>query len=69
LPISKKIARIASRLSPRPDDSKAEEQAPARSVAARMFAVRQLQMAAPSVETVSMPPMVVVAIPAAEFGP
>jgi hypothetical protein len=34
-----------------------------------MFAVRQLQMAAPSVETVSMPPMVAVAIPAAEFSP
>ena len=61
----------AHRQSPfaRPDDDKAPEQAPARSVAGRMFAVRQLQMAAPSVETVSMPPMVVVAIPAAEFGP
>jgi len=61
----------AHRQSPfaRPDDSKAEEQAPGRSVAGRMFAMRQLQMAAPSVETVSMPPMVVVAIPAAEFGP
>jgi hypothetical protein len=33
-----------------------------------MFAVRQLQMAAPSGETVSMPPMAVVAIPAADFG-
>jgi hypothetical protein len=33
-----------------------------------MFAVRQLQMAAPSTETVSMPPMSVIAIPAAEFG-
>jgi 2-keto-3-deoxy-galactonokinase len=49
-------------------DEKAREQAPVRSVAARMFAVRQLQMAAPSTETVSMPPMAVVAIPAAEFG-
>jgi len=64
----------ANRQSPfaRPEDSKAQakaaEQAPARSVAARMFAVRQLQMAAPSIETVSMPPMVV-AVPAADFGP
>ena len=49
-------------------EEKTPEQAPARSVAARMFAVRQLQMAAPSTETVSMPPMAVVAIPAAEFG-
>ena len=47
-------------------NSKAAEHAPARSVAARLFAVRQLQMAAPSTEAVSMPPMV--AIPAAEFG-
>jgi hypothetical protein len=47
-------------------NSKPAEQAPVRSVAARLFAVRQLQMAAPSTETVSMPPMV--AIPAAEFG-
>ena len=61
----------ANRQSPfaRPDDSKAPEQAPARSVAGRMFAVRQLQMAAPSLETVSMPPLAAVAIPAAEFGP
>jgi 2-keto-3-deoxy-galactonokinase len=49
-------------------DNKAPDQAPARSVAARMFAVRQLQIAAPSTETVSMPPMSVIAIPAAEFG-
>jgi 2-keto-3-deoxy-galactonokinase len=49
-------------------EEKTPEQAPVRSVAARMFAVRQLQMAAPSTETVSMPPMAVVAIPAAEFG-
>jgi len=49
-------------------DEKPSEQAPARSVAGRMFAVRQLQMAAPSTGTVSMPPMAVVAIPAAEFG-
>jgi hypothetical protein len=47
-------------------NNKAAEQAPVRSVAARLFAVRQLQMAAPSTETVSMPPMVL--IPAAEFG-
>jgi hypothetical protein len=47
-------------------NNKAAEQAAVRSVAARMFAVRQLQTAAPSTETVSMPPMV--AIPAAEFG-
>jgi hypothetical protein len=33
-----------------------------------MFAVRQMQLAAPSTETVSMPPMSVAAIPAAEFG-
>jgi hypothetical protein len=60
----------AHRQSPfaRPQDSKAAEEAPVRSLAARMFAVRQLQMAAPSMETVSMPPMAVVAIPAAEFG-
>ena len=61
----------AHRQSPfaRPDDSKAEEQAPGRSVAGRMFAVRQFANGRPSVETVSMPPMVVVAIPATEFGP
>ena len=60
----------AHRRSPfaRPEDNKTAEQAPARSVAARMFAVRQLQMAAPSKETVSMPPMALVSIPAAEFG-
>jgi hypothetical protein len=39
---------------------------PVRSVAERMFAVRQMQIAAPSTETVSLPPMI--AIPAAEFG-
>src|SRR6516162_10263202 len=39
----------AHRQSPfaRPDDSKAEEQAPGRSVAGRIFAMRQLQMAPP----------------------
>jgi hypothetical protein len=60
----------AHRRSPfaRPEDDKAPAQAPVQSVAARMFAVRQLQMAAPSMETVSMPPMTVVAVPAAEFG-
>jgi hypothetical protein len=60
----------AHRQSPfaRPQDNKAAEEAPVRSIAARMFAVRQLQMAAPSMETVSMPPMTVVAVPAAEFG-
>jgi hypothetical protein len=52
----------------RPQDEKAPEAAPVRSVASRMFAVRQLQVAAPSIETVSMPPMAVVAIPAADFG-
>jgi hypothetical protein len=52
----------------RPQDEKAQEAAPVRSIAGRMFAVRQIQMAAPSMETVSMPPMAVVAIPAAEFG-
>jgi len=51
-----------------PGGHKAPEQAPARSVAARMFAVRQLQIATPSLETVSMPPMSLVSIPAAEFG-
>jgi 2-keto-3-deoxy-galactonokinase len=49
-------------------EERAADQAPARSVAGRMFAVRQLQMAASSTETVSMPPMAVVSIPAAEFG-
>jgi 2-keto-3-deoxy-galactonokinase len=60
----------AQRSSPlaRQEGNKAAEQAPVRSVAGRMFAVRQLQMAAPSTETVSMPPMSTVAIPAAEFG-
>jgi hypothetical protein len=60
----------AHRRSPfaRPEDDKAPAQAPVQSVAARMFAVRQLQMAAPYMETVSMPPMTVVAVPAAEFG-
>ncbi len=48
------------------DMKKPAEQMPVRSVAARMFAVRQMQIAAPSTETVSMPPMI--AIPAAEFG-
>jgi hypothetical protein len=52
----------------RQEHGKVAEQAPPRSVAGRMFAVRQLQMAAPSMETVSMPPMTVVAVPAAEFG-
>jgi len=47
------------------ENNKAANQAPAQSVAARMFAVRQLQMAAPSMATVSMPPMVAVAIPSA----
>lgn len=49
------------------EDNRAADRALPRSLAARMFAVRQLQMAAPSTETVSMPPMIV-AIPAAEFG-
>ena len=52
----------------RSEDSKAPEQTLVRSVAARMFAVRQLQMAAPSMEPESMPPMSLVSIPAAEFG-
>jgi hypothetical protein len=57
----------AHRQSPfaRPQDDEAPQAAP---VAARMFAVRQLQMAAPSIETVAMPPMAVAAIPATEFG-
>lgn len=60
----------AHRTSPfaRPEDNKPAEQAPVRSVAARMFAVRQMQIAAPSSETVSMPPMTLVSIPAADFG-
>jgi hypothetical protein len=60
----------ANRPSPfaRQENNRAADQAPPRSVAARMFAVRQLQMAAPSTEMVSMPPMSVIAIPAAEFG-
>jgi hypothetical protein len=48
------------------DIKKAAAQMPVRSVAERMFAVRQMQIAAPSTETVSIPPMI--AIPAAEFG-
>jgi 2-keto-3-deoxy-galactonokinase len=52
----------------RSEDSKASEQAPVRSVAARMFAVRQLQMAAPSMELESMPSMSLVSVPATEFG-
>jgi len=60
----------ANRPSPlaRQENNRAADQTPPRSVAARMFAVRQLQMAAPSTEMVSMPPMSVIAIPAAEFG-
>jgi hypothetical protein len=54
---------------PEAPQEKAQQQASTRSVAARMFAVRQLQMAAPSIETVSLPPMTVVAIPATEFSP
>jgi hypothetical protein len=59
----------ANRPSPfaRQEAGKTADQAP-RSVAARMFAVRQLQMAAPSGETVSLPPMSARSIPAAEFG-
>ena len=60
----------AQRTSPfaRQPDTKAPERAPVRSVASRMFAVQQIQMAVPSTETVSMPPMSVIAIPPAEFG-
>jgi hypothetical protein len=60
----------ANRPSPfaRQEAGKTADQAPPRSVAARMFAVRQLQMAAPSGETVSLPPMSARSIPAAEFG-
>jgi hypothetical protein len=60
----------AQRTSPfaRQQDNKAPEPTPVRSVASRMFAVRQIQMAVPSTETVSMPPMSVIAILAAEFG-
>jgi len=49
-------------------DEKTLAQAPVRPVAGQMFAVRQLQRAAPSTEAVAMPAMAVVAIPAAEFG-
>jgi hypothetical protein len=52
----------------RPDDKKPADQPAARPVSARMFAVRQLQTAEPSRETVSMPPMAAASIPAAEFG-
>jgi hypothetical protein len=60
----------AGRPSPfaRHDDRKSQDQTPTRSVAARMFAVRQMQMAAPSAETVSMPPLSAASMPAAEFG-
>jgi len=47
-------------------DEKTLAQAPVRP--GQMFAVRQLQRAAPSTEAVAMPAMAVVAIPAAEFG-
>lgn len=54
---------FARQVQPKPAD-----QPPARPVSARMFAVRQLQMTAPSTETVSMPPMSAGSMPAAEFG-
>jgi hypothetical protein len=59
----------AGRPSPfaRQKDNKPADQPASRSVAARMFAVRQLQMARPSSEPVSMPPMAAASIPAAEF--
>jgi hypothetical protein len=60
------FARPETKPAAKQEISKATEQAAVRSVAARMFAVRKMQMVAPSTETVSMPPMVV--IPAAEFG-
>jgi hypothetical protein len=50
----------------RHEDKKPAE-SPARSVSARMFAVRQMQAAAPIREAVSMPPMEA-ALPVAEFG-
>jgi hypothetical protein len=52
----------------RPEPPKPSEQPATQSVAARMFAVRRLQMAAPSAETVSMPPLSIAPMPAAEFG-
>jgi hypothetical protein len=61
---NKQDSKQDNRLANKHEDNKA--QMTPRSVAARMFAVRQLQRAAPSTETVSMPPMV--AIPTAEFG-
>lgn len=54
---------FARQVQPKPAD-----QPPARPVSARMFAVRQLQMTAPSTETVSMLPMSAGSMPAAEFG-
>jgi hypothetical protein len=52
----------------RQEPPKPAQQPATPSVSARMFAVRRLQMAAPSTETVSMPPMSVAPMPAAEFG-
>jgi hypothetical protein len=65
---SSPFARQEDKKADNKKDNRVAEPAPVRSVAARMLAVRQLQMAAPSLETVSMPPMSIVAIPAAEFG-
>jgi hypothetical protein len=63
---NKQDSKQDNRLANKHEDNKAADQATPRSIAARMVAVRQLQRAAPSAETVSMPPMA--AIPAAEFG-
>jgi hypothetical protein len=52
----------------RPERPKPAEQPATRSVSARMFAVRHLQTASPSTETVSMPPLSIAPMPAAEFG-
>jgi hypothetical protein len=61
----------AQRISPfaRQQDNKAGAAPPVRSVAARMFAVRQMQKGALSGVTVSLPPMAGIGIPAAEFVP
>jgi hypothetical protein len=52
----------------RQEPPKPAEQPATPSVSGRMFAVRRLQVAAPSTETVSMPPMSIAPISAAEFG-
>jgi 2-keto-3-deoxy-galactonokinase len=52
----------------RQESKKPADLASGRSVSARMFAVRQLQVATPTSEAMSLPPMSAVPIPAADFG-